>query len=221
MKAACIGHMELRNLAFHTQGQGQRMRRRPMIVMFLTLALLASCAHQASESSGRIVRISPDLTLTLPRPGDLSQSLEASQLVTARYGAQSFAFEGHISATPERFLMIGLDSLGRRTMTITWTESAITYEAASWLPAQLRPENILADMVLLYWPELSVRSALAPSGGAVTVSPGRRIISRNDQPVVVIEYEAGDDGSSWSGRLRYRNLAFNYEMDVQSIRANP
>lgn len=220
MKAACIGRMGLRNLVIYPQGQGQTMRGRPLIVMFLALAL-ASCAHHASLSHGRIVQISPDLTLTLPRPGDLSQSVEASQMVTARYGSQSFVFEGHISATPERFLMVGLDSLGRRAMTITWTESAITYESAPWLPAQLRPENVLADMVLLYWPELSVRSALAPSGGAMTVSPGRRTISRNDRPVVMIEYEAADDGSSWSGRLRYRNLAFNYELDVQSIRANP
>ena len=196
------------------------MPRRPTIVICLALALTA-CAHQGSEPSGRIVHISPDLTLTLPRPSDLSQSVEASQMVTARYGDQSFAFEGHISATPERFLMVGLDSLGRRTITITWTDAAITYEAAPWLPAQLRPENVLADMVLLYWPELSVRSALAPSGGAVTVSPGRRRISRNDQTIVMIEYEPAEDGSSWSGRLRYRNLAFNYELDVMSIRAHP
>ena len=47
------------------------------------------------------------------------------------------------------------------------------------------------------------------------------VFTRNDKPVVMIEYDPLEDGSSWSGRLRYRNLAFNYEMDVLSIRAKP
>ena len=187
---------------------------------FVLLALsTGACAQHSVDQAGRSVNIAPDLTLLLPRPGDLGQSIEVTQLVTARYGAQTYAFEGHVSATPERFLMVGLDSLGRRTMTITWSDASITYETAPWLPAQLKPENVLADMVLLYWPLSSVQQALAQSGGAVIAAPGRRTIVKDGEPVIQIEYEPAGAASPWSGRLRYRNLAFQYELEVQSVRS--
>ena len=143
------------------------------------------------------------------------------QLVAARYGTQTYAFEARVSATREQFLLVGLDSLGRRAMTITWSDAAISYESAPWLPPQLRPENVLADMVLLYWPEATVRQALAPSGGAVASTPGRRTITKGGEPIVQIEYGPSADGSPWASTLRYRNLAFQYELDVQSVTSSP
>lgn len=187
----------------------------------LSLAFMsAACAFRPEMPAEAGTRIARDLTLTLPDASDLGQTVEVSQLVTARYGDQSFTFESHISATPERFLMVGLDSLGRRGMTITWSGTTIDYDAAPWLPGQLRPENVLADMVLLYWPEDIVRQALAPSGGEVTSAPGRRTISKNGSPIVEIEYRPAAGGSFWSGELRYRNLPFNYQLDVLSLGSN-
>lgn len=196
------------------------MPRRACAFVLLTL-VPAACAQHSTDRAGRSVQIAPDLSLTLPRPADLGQSVEVMQLVTARYGDQTYAFEARVSATADQFLMVGLDSLGRRAMTITWSDAAISYESAPWLPPQLRPENVLADMVLLYWPESTVKQALAPSGGVVTAVPGRRTIAKAGEPIVQIQYGASPDGSPWSGSLRYRNLAFDYEMDVQSVRSSP
>lgn len=220
MMATGMRNMRIRNLIARTVGRSLVLRARPFVVVLLAVAA-SSCTQRSIEQPGRSVSISPDLTLVLPRPGDLGQSVEVTQLVTARYDAQSYTFEGHISATPQRFLMVGLDSLGRRSMTITWSDEAITYEASPWLPPQLRPENVLADMVMLYWPAASVRQSLATSGGILTTAPGRRTITLNDKPVIQIEYEPATDGSPWSGRLRYRNLAFNYDLEVLSVRSNP
>jgi hypothetical protein len=193
---------------------------RACIVVLLALAS-AACAQHSIDRAGRSVQIAPDLSLTLPRPADLGQSIEVMQLVTARYGDQTYAFEARVSATANQFLMVGLDSLGRRAMTITWSDAAISYESAPWLPPQLRPENVLADMVLLYWPEAAVSQALAPSGGVVMAVPGRRTIAKAGEPIIQIEYGPSADGSPWAGTLRYRNLAFHYEMDVQSVRSSP
>ena len=220
MMAPCMWRMGLRNLDVHPCGRGLVLYGRTLVVILFAI-ILNACAQHSTDQPGRSIHISPDLTLILPRPSELAQSVEATQLVTARYGAQSYAFEGHISATPERFLMVGLDSLGRRSMTITWTEAAITYEAAPWLPPQLRPENVLADMVLLYWPDISVQRALESSGGSVISTPGSRTITKNGKPIVLIEYDLATDGSFWSGRLSYRNLAFKYDLEVLSVRSDP
>jgi hypothetical protein len=221
MTTTCVADLSFRNLATRERRRRLVLHGRILVIALLVLAS-GACARHSIEGPGRSVSISPDLTLVLPRPSDLGHAIEVTQLVTARYGSRVFAFEGHVSATPERFLMVGLDSLGRRAMTITWSDAAMTYEAASWLPPQLRPENVLADMVLLYWPEASVRQALAPSGGTVTAARGRRTITKDGEPVVQIQYdEAAADGTPWTGRLHYRNLAFHYELEVQSVRSSP
>lgn len=220
MTVTCTRIGQLRNLATLERQRGPILPRRACAVVLLTL-VPAACAQHSTDRAERSVQIAPDLALALPRPADLGQSVEVVQLVTARYGDQTYAFEARVSATADQFLMVGLDSLGRRAMTITWSDAAISYESAPWLPPQLRPENVLADMVLLYWPESTVKQALASSGGIVTAVPGRRTIAKAGEPIVQIEYGPSADGSPWAGTLRYRNLAFHYEMDVQSVRSSP
>jgi len=164
------------------------------------------------------VRISPSLFLTLPKPATLGRSLEASQLITAHYGDQTFVFEGHVSATPDRLLLLGLDGMGRKALTVSWDEGGIHAETAPWLPQQLRPENMLADIVMIYWPADQVNAALAASGGHVTVSGHSRSISDAKGEVIHADF-SGDD--PWNGSLQYRNLAWGYGLDVQSVEAKP
>ncbi len=189
--------------------------------------ILCACAGQPNNETppddavSNLVQIAPDLTLTMPDPADLGRSVEVTQLVTAHYDRQNFTFEGHINATPERFLLVGLDLMGRKIITIDWTKDKITYEKASWVPPQLRPENILADMVLLYWPAASVRHALAASFGKLVTDSNSRTIMINNKKVWHADYQPAFKGDPWSGRLHYRNLAWNYEFDVQSVETNP
>lgn len=192
--------------------------RAPWLVLAL---LLASCATHSAGPVADKVQVAPTLTLIMPQPGDLGRSFEVSQLVTAHYGDQTYVFEGHLSARPDRFLMIGLDTTGRRALTITWTDFGITYEAAPWVPAKLRPENILADMVLLYFPDAVIGKALAASGGTVTTSVSRRVIGVDGKATITADYQPTVPGDPWSGHQHYRNLAWGYELDIQTAEPGP
>lgn len=195
------------------------MRRRVAAVL-LGLALLAGCERRPRAVDRGAVPIAPGLTLALPRPGDLGRPVEATQLVRARYGEQSIVFESHLSASADRFVIVGLDTLGRRALTVTWTDAGIEMESAPWLPRQIRPEHVLADLVILYWPEAVVRAALAASGGRLVSAPGSRSVLSGDKEVARAEYEPSQD-EAWSGRLRYRHFAWNYELDIRSTEAQP
>ena len=164
------------------------------------------------------VRVTHEMFLVLPKPSTLGRSLEANQLITAHYGDQTFVFEGHMSASPDRLLLLGLDGMGRKALTVSWDAQGIHAETASWLPKQLRPENMLADIVMIYWPAEQVNAALAASGGHVTVSGHHRSISDAKGKVIQLD-TSGDD--PWNGSLQYRNLAWGYGLDVQSVEAKP
>src|SRR5216684_7771968 len=72
--------------------------------------------------------IGPGQQLTLPRPADLGRSILATQLITAHGYGQTFVLEVNLSITPERVMLVGLDPMGRRAMTITWNGQNVSAE---------------------------------------------------------------------------------------------
>lgn len=156
------------------------------------------------------VPVAPGVTFALPPPAGLGRVVEAVQLVTARHGDDVFLFEGRLSVTADAVVMVGTDPLGRRAMSLRWTAAGLEVERADWLPASLHPEHVLADIILLYWPDHAIAGHLT---GAVVeaVSDGRRI-RRDGKDVIIIRYQ----GDPWVGVARLENLAWGYKLDVRS-----
>ena len=166
------------------------------------------------------VIVAPGIIFALPPPATLGRSVEVQQLVTARYRNDTFAFEASISVTPARLLLVGTDMLGRRAMTIEWSGNELKVEAAPWVPAELRARNVIADIMLARWPENAVRAGLATPATVRQVDPGHRVIAVDGRDMIRIDREDGAPGS-WSGRFLFRNLAWDYELDIQSAEASP
>jgi len=188
-------------------------------VLLLLMAGCASAPPPVSPEEAARPMIAPKQMLTLPRPGDLGRTVQAVQLITFRRGSQAMVFEGHLSVTPERLLLVGIDSLGRRAMTLTWTDAGLTAEAAPWLPPAVRPGSMLADLILLYWPAAAIRASLPP-GGTLLESSSRRQILLDGKPILTIDY-GFDPAGRWTGKLRYANFSWGYEIEVQSEEAGP
>ncbi|PKU24599.1 DUF3261 domain-containing protein [Telmatospirillum siberiense] len=183
------------------------------------MSILAACASEPAPVAP--VKVAPDLSLTLPRLNDLGRRVEASQMLIAHYGEQSYPFEGRLSATPERFLMVGLDPMGRELLRITWTPGGVEYSAAPWVPNSMRPENILVDIVLLYWPEDVVRAMLVRAGATLESGPRSRSILAGGREVMRADYQPVSGDSPWTGRLHYSNLAWGYSLDIQTVETRP
>lgn len=183
-------------------------------ISILAGLVLAACADRPAEPPPGSVRVGPGVVLVLPKPAELGRTVEATQLITAHYGEQTFVFEAHLSATPERLLLVGLDPMGRKMVSVTWSDVGIRIEAAPGLPRQLHPENMLADIVMLYWPEDSVRRALADSGARLTVGPHSRSVTALGAEVIHADFDSDDP---WSGTLKYRNIPWGYGLEVKSV----
>jgi hypothetical protein len=73
---------------------------------------------------------------------------------------------------------------------------------------------LLADLVVIYWPERSVRAALPP-GGELLQEPHSRTIRLAGRDVLHAEY-GWRPGGRLDGILRYSNFAWDYQIEVQS-----
>jgi hypothetical protein len=181
------------------------------------LVLLAGCAAilpLPAPPDPTAPLIGPGQRLNLPRPADLGRSTVVTQLITASGYGQTFVLEVNLSVTPERVTLVGLDGIGRRAITIAWTDHSVTAEIAPWVPETLRPGSMLADIIVIYWPEAVVRRAL-PAGGEVVQEARGRTIRINGADVLRVDY-GWAQGARWNGTLRYSNLAWGYDIEVQS-----
>jgi len=195
-----------------------------LAALFIAAALLGGCASPALESRGgpsdTAVLLAPDLRLDLPEPGAMGRSIEAVQMVTAHHDGNNITFEAHLSITPERVLLVGVDVTGQRLMTVTWRGRQIEVQAAPALPKDVRPGAVLADLLVLYWPEAVVRQALQKSGAELSTDAASRTVSLHGKPVLQASYHQGS-ADPWHGGLHYRNFAWGYDIDVDTIQVTP
>jgi Protein of unknown function (DUF3261) len=181
---------------------------RRLIALMFCLGVAACAAPPPMEKP---VTIAPGITLSLPAPEDLGRRVDVVQMVTARHGADSFAFEGRLSVDGNRLQLVGSDAMGRRAMTVTWNGGLLEVERAAWLPESLHPENILADIVLLYWPEAVLRRSL--NGADLRPTATGRTVG----DVITVSWQ----GDPWTGIARLHNKAWDYDLEIRSAPVMP
>lgn len=183
---------------------------RHLLSLFL-VGLLAACS--LSPHAGGPVALTPQVSLRLPDPALLGEAIEATQLVTASHGGDSFTFEGRLSVTPAGLILVTTDGMGRRAMTIRFSNGALEVDKASWLPATLPPPaNMLADIMLMYWP-VEVLRAHVDGASVEADGPWRHL--RRDGAVMV---EISRDADPWNGSVILHNRVWDYRIQVVSSR---
>jgi hypothetical protein len=191
-------------------------------LLLLVAALAVACRGSEPAVSNQAVptvAIAPDTPMVLPRPAELGRAVDAVQQVMARREGGIHIFEVRLQADGQRVRLVGTDPAGRRAMTIDWHEGQLAVERAPWLPEAVRPENILADLVLAYWPETALRRVLAGTNLSLTSGPGERVVRRDGHELVVVRYDGNRD--PFSGAVRLRNTAWGYELDIHSMIVSP
>lgn len=159
------------------------------------------------------VEFAPGAEFDLPPPAEFNGRIEALQLVTARHRRDVVTFEGRLSITPDTLLLVATDGTGRRLMTIEWRNGAFKIERAPEVPDDLRPENVVTDIVFMYWPAEAVRRGLTRSHAELIVGDHTRTIALAGREILTIRY---DNADPWLGTSRLHNDAWQYDVEVQS-----
>ena len=183
-----------------------------VVIVCLGVAIIGGCA---SHRHGTEAFVGPDLPFRTPGPRELESTVRVAQLITAKYGSETYVFEAQLSVSPDQLTLMCIDPLGRRALTIVSTGEEVTTDAAPWLPKGLRAENILADIALVYWPADAIRRGFLGTRAIVAVNAHKRTITLDDREIVSVEYEP-QDGQAWPSSASYRNHAFGYELVLRS-----
>lgn len=188
--------------------------RRFVVVCLLTL--LSACAGGRHDDVNVQV-LAPGITLTLPDAPPFSGKVEANQLVQARYQKRHQTFQSIIESDAQRFAVLMTVPSGPRIMRVDWRNGSITAKKEPIAPANLLPERMLADLMLVYAPSDVLREAI--KGGIIVImDEGGRKVLRDGREIIAITRPKGD---VWNGHATLVNFAYDYALDIQSQRAAP
>lgn len=171
-----------------------------------------------STTSVSEVLLAPGRKLVLPLPATYGARIKVRQLVTIEHGGNAMSFEALLNIQPSEVNLVAVDPFGRRVLTLNWDGARLVVEKAPFLPDNVRPDCLLADLIAVYWPASVVQRALAATGAEVEDHGRHRIIAAGGSEILKADY-AWTTKSGLVGTMKYENLSWGYTVSVKSLEA--
>jgi len=186
------------------------------MVLILVATALTACGMATLRSDRQRIAIADEAWLVLPRPGDLTESFDAVQVINAEYEDRSYSFEAHVRARPGEISIVALGALGGPLFSIGYDGMELVAEGSQ--EAQLvSAEYVLADVLLTHWDVDWLNGRL--EGAAIELSQDgmERFVTRDGQLVVGIAFDSTDP---WGGTATLTHLERGYVLEIRTARFN-
>lgn len=158
----------------------------------------------------------PPPPVPLLSPASLQASKSSTQVLNVAYREREFALQCVVQVTPQQMTLVALAPLGQRAFTLGYDGQKLSSEISPYVPKDLPPQRVLADLQLALWPLAAWQSQNAAADGEWQVSEpraGLRRLRHNGRLIEEVHYA---DADPWNGHLWLVNLALGYTLDIQS-----
>jgi hypothetical protein len=188
----------------------------------ILVSLLTACGHAPPRAtsptpSSAVIAAPATAAPAFAPPGALSPR-SASQVIHAAYGSRVATLRTAVQIDAAGLTVVGVTATGLRLFTASFDGIQVSAERSAFVPKEVSPERVLADMQLALWPLASLQGAYAGSGQSVSEPhAGVRRVVRGDRLIAEVHY-ANDD--PWNGRLWFVNFEFGYSLTIDTASAN-
>ncbi|MDC9595758.1 DUF3261 domain-containing protein [Xenorhabdus anantnagensis] len=182
-----------------------------LFILSLT-CLLAACTN-SPQNGAPSAWLKPGVSVLLPEP-TITPAINEQQLLTATVKGKQQSLIVLLSANEQHLSLAGLSSLGIRLFKLNYDQNGIHTEQSIVLP-ELPPANqVLADIMLSYWPVSAWQSRL-PDGWVLKDSGNfRQLYDKNGKLITKIQYD------SLNGKRRpihVQQFIFGYDIAIQHL----
>ncbi|MFB0711800.1 DUF3261 domain-containing protein [Buttiauxella noackiae] len=154
------------------------MKILPTLALLLGSLLLSACSTTKPDSSRPQAWLKAGTLVTLPPPG-ISPSITQQQLLTAQVKGKTQSLMVLLNADQQKIMLAGLSPLGIRLFRLTYDSQGVKTEQSMTLPELPPASQVLADIMLSYWP-ISAWQPQLPKGWTLKDIDSRREL-RDDQ----------------------------------------
>ena len=178
-----------------------------LLAVLLGVQLLGACA---------LLPQLPPPPLPLLSPAALGESRTSTQALDLAYRDRDVNLQCVLQVTPQSMTLIALAPLGQRAFTLGYDGKTLSADLSPYVPKNLSPQRVLADLQLALWPLSAWQARLADSQGEWEVSEPRAGLRRLRHDGRLVEEVHYVDADPWSGQIWLVNLALGYSIDIQS-----
>jgi hypothetical protein len=119
-----------------------------------------------------------------------------------------------VNATPANVTVVGLTVLGLRAFTIKYDGARVDAERAPQVPEFFRPEQLINDFQLVFWPLPALQKAFEGTEWRVTEPhAGTRRLRQGDKLIAEVHYA---DLDPWAGRVWIVHFDVPYSIGIES-----
>jgi len=172
----------------------------------------ASCSTVEVRQQAERIAIADDVFLLLPVASELTESFNATQVISAEYEDRSFSFQAHLESRPGKITIVALGALGGPLFSISYDGSEL--QASGSAEAQVvNAEYVLADVLLAHWNVDWLNERLQGASIETSADGSSRFVSRQDELLIGINYETPDP---WGGKATLTHLERGYVLDIRT-----
>ena len=183
------------------------------VVTMLCALMSYGCSTVDIRPNVERIEIADAVYLTLPKTEEITDSLDATQLLVVDFEEQSYSFQAQLEVRPGRITIAAIPMWGGTLFSVTYDGSALRTQGM----IDTRGVDVgflLADVLLTFWDAAWVTTRLQGAVLEVSENNGRRTVSRDGEPVIEISYELAN---RWAGRTHFKHRERGYELNIKTV----
>ncbi|MCT4717459.1 DUF3261 domain-containing protein [Enterobacteriaceae bacterium H18W14] len=184
------------------------------LMLLLSAILLSACSTTPEQDSTRPQAwLKPGTLVTLPAPG-ITPTISQQQLLSAQVKGKTQSLMVLLNADNQQVMLAGLSPLGIRLFRLTYDQSGVKTEQSITLPELPPASQVLADIMLSYWP-LAAWAPQLPKGWTLKdIDSRRELRDENNELIETIQYLTRDGSRQPVSIQHYR---FGYVIAIQHL----
>jgi len=154
-----------------------------MVIIFF---LCCSCAKDTTRENRLNVYLTGSSKYTLLPPGNIENSLDMAQQISASYKGSEYFLNAWVKADEAGMEMTLLNELGAHMGELSYRNGLVSFQSPVF-PPSLKPEYIVADFQLCFYNAMALRQALKDCGLSFKDTGNSRRILQGKTLIIEIE----------------------------------
>jgi hypothetical protein len=180
----------------------------PISIIFLGLS---GCALAPCLITPKEVAVKPEM---MPIAQPLGPARRIVQQIKAEWTDRQESLMAVLELDAQHIAMAGLSNDGLSLFSLSYDGQTLVSDKNPLLPDSVKPEFFLADLQLVYWPQVILQKIL-PDGWRLDVTENKRLLIVNNIKQAEITYLSPD--SDWPKAVELVNFQYHYRLNIKTL----